>query len=277
MIIVKALVTILGSAGVIILLFVLFQDKLIFFPQPLPNTNRQAFIDHEFTVLNGDVALRGWFVKGNQRTSPSLIIYYGGNAEEVSENLKTLDQIGPYSFLFMNFRGYGDSEGKPSEHALFNDALHIFDTITKQENIASDQVVLMGRSMGTGLAVYVAKHRHVQGVILVSPFDSLLHMARRHYPFLPSKRFLKHHFDSISLAPEIQTPVLCLIGNADTTVPNSHSKNLMNSWAGPHNTITIDGADHNTIWEYPEYWQSIREFIESLNQTDAPPSEAGDV
>jgi len=276
MIIVKSLVTILGILGGIILLFVLFQDKLIFFPQPLSNANRQAFADHAFTVSHDDVALKGWFVKGDRRTGTSLIIYYGGNAEEVSENLNTLDHIGPYSFLFMNFRGYGDSEGKPSEKALFKDALHIFDTITKQENISANRVVLLGRSLGAGVAVYVAKHREVQGVILVSPFDSMLQMAKAHYPFLPSQWFLKHRFDSIALAPEIHTPGLFLIGNNDRIIPNSHSKKLIDSWAGPHTTITIDGANHDTIWEYPEYWQSIREFLNSLNQTDAPLSEAGD-
>ena len=107
---------------------------------------------------------------------PSLlaIIYYGGNAEEVSQNLHDLKKFGDYSMLFVNYRGYGKSEGWPGQDVLFSDALFIFDHITNNYNIEPSNIFLMGRSLGSAVAVHVGSKRSVKGMILVTPFDQML-------------------------------------------------------------------------------------------------------
>ena len=188
-------------------------------------------------------------------------VYYGGNAEEVSGNLTDLDRLKAGAYLFMNYRGYGDSDGKPSQKALCRDALFILDTVTRRENIPLNRVVLMGRSLGSGVAVYVASRRAVCGVILVTPFDSLVKVARHHYPFLPVGLLLKHPFDSAALAPDIHLPALMITAGQDGIIPAPRSARLARLWGGPVETVVIEGGDHNDLQLDEAYWTAINRFL----------------
>lgn len=238
-----------------------FQDALIFFPQATPPDSRDQFETHAYSVTHAGTQLKGWFVRGATTAQKPLLVYYGGNAEEVSANLWDLGLYQAGAYLFMNYRGYGDSEGKPSEKALCRDALFILDQVVSREKIPLNHVVLMGRSLGSGVAVYVAAQRQVRGVILVTPFDSLLSVARHHYPFLPVGLLLKHHFDSLSLAPVIQTPALFLIANRDEVIPPKFAARLARAWGGPQRTVLIEGAGHNDIQLAANYWPAVNRFL----------------
>jgi pimeloyl-ACP methyl ester carboxylesterase len=199
------------------------------------------------------------------------VVYYGGNAEEVSGNLWDMARLQAGAYLFMNYRGYGDSQGKPSQKNLCRDALYILDTLVARENIPMNHIVLMGRSLGSGVAVYVAAHRPVRGVILVTPFDSLLNVARHHYPVLPVRFLLKHPFDSAALAPGVKMPALVIIGNQDNIIPNRRSTQLAEVWGGVVDTVVIDGAGHNDIQLDHRYWEAINSFLSTARATvDAP-------
>ena len=127
-----------------------FQDNMIFFPQTTPLQNREPFADYSLTLEHEGKQLQGWYVPGAISPNHPLVVYYGGNAEEVSGNLWDLPRLQAGAFLFMNYRGYGGSEGKPSQKTLCRDALYILDTIAARENIPMDRIVLMGRSLGSG-------------------------------------------------------------------------------------------------------------------------------
>jgi pimeloyl-ACP methyl ester carboxylesterase len=174
----------------------------------------------------------------------------------------------------MNYRGYGDSQGKPSQTAICRDALYILDTLTARENIPMNHIVLMGRSLGSGVAVHVAAHRPVRGVILITPFDSLLNVARHHYPLLPVRWLLKHPFDSAALAPDIKVPALVIMGNQDAIIPNKRSTRLAQVWGGAVETVVIQGAGHNDIQLDPRYWEAVNLFLStgSAAEGNAPPS-----
>ncbi|MCP4756045.1 MAG: alpha/beta hydrolase [Proteobacteria bacterium] len=259
--IVKILVLLLVVGSILIYFF---QESLIFFPQKTAPASRARFSKYEISINNNGIVLRGWFLKSEPSKEKPLIIYYGGNAEEVSGGLWEIERFHTRSFLFMNYRGYGDSQGKPTEENLLSDALVIFDHISKTEHIDSNSIVLMGRSLGSGVATYVARHRKVRGVILVTPFDSLLNVAKHHYPFFPVRLLLKHRFDSAALAPEIDTPVINIMGGNDGIIPNRYSLNLMRQWKGSHKSVAVNGATHNDIAGYDTYWRSINEFMGSL-------------
>jgi pimeloyl-ACP methyl ester carboxylesterase len=254
----KILIPIL-IAGVA-LLYIL-QDALIFFPQPTPPQQRDQFAGHAVTFDRDGHQLQGWYVPGPISRKKPLVVYYGGNAEEVSGNLYDLPRLQAGAYLFLNYRGYGDSQGKPSQKALCGDALHVLDTLVERDEIPLDHVVLMGRSLGSGVAVHVASQRPVRGVILVTPFDSLLNVARHHYPYLPVRLLLKHPFDSAALAPAIKLPALFLIGREDTIIPNSRSIRLAELWGGPVEAVTIEGVGHNDIQLNPRYWEAINQFL----------------
>jgi pimeloyl-ACP methyl ester carboxylesterase len=255
-------------------LLYLFQDKLIFIQTRLDEDDlqgvRSKYPDAEVLMTTPDnVKLHGWYVdKGNLKKAP-LIIYFGGNAEEVSGLLYDTERFDGWSVLFMNYRGYGLSEGRPSEDYLFKDALFLYDEFSKREDIDNEKIVAMGRSLGTGVAVYLASQRPLKGLILVSPYDSIKNVAKEVYPFVPVSLLLKHHFDSITLAPSIKIPVLALIASEDRVISPSRSKKLLAGWGGPIYEEVVPGADHNTITMGHRYWESITEFLHRLHPKTA--------
>jgi uncharacterized protein len=256
--------------GLSLLLFLLYmlQEKLIFYPQPISDVEakrisglRTGMEDVEIRTKDG-ISLRGWFVRNSALPESPLIIYFGGNAEEVSCNIFEADGYNGWSLALINYRGYGLSEGKPGEKNLFNDSLEIYDYFTRRNDIDSKRIIVMGRSLGTGVAVYVAHMRSVQAVILVSPFDSLTSLGKDIFPYLPVKLILRHRFDSIARAPLISVPLLALIASADDIIPRKHSEKLVEKWGGPRSLEIIDGRAHNSISNSEAYWHSIRKFLE---------------
>ncbi len=245
------------------LLLYLLQDKMIFFPQPTAPQNQSRYAENEIRLHHGGVSLTGWLFKNEIGPGSPLVIYYGGNAEDVSLNFADLRRFNARSFLFMNYRGYGGSDGKPSESALLSDALFVIDRILATEGVDPAHIVLMGRSLGSGVAVHVAAKRKVGGVILVTPFDSLVNVARAHYPIFPVGLLLKHRFDSAALAPGINTPALFLTASNDRVVPVRFAKKLASVWAGPVTAVTVEGTDHNSIETSPVYWDAVNTYLSS--------------
>ncbi len=263
------MITILKILGVgyvlLTALLYLLQEKFIFFPQKNINFRQVEFSQYETVIETNSIKLHGWLLQKKISREKPLIVYFGGNAEEVSGNLMLMNNFDTDSFLFMNYRGFGESEGKPAESHLSEDALFILDYLVQEKKIAVSDIVLMGRSLGSGVATYVASKRQVRGLILVTPFDSLTNVARKHYPIFPMGLLLKHKFPSVDLAPDIETPALFLMGNRDNIIPNQSSENLYHQWGGTKTLVTVDGADHNNIEQFQQYWDAINRFLESLH------------
>jgi uncharacterized protein len=253
----------LVAVGVPLLMY-FAQDKLLFFPQPL-SEQRRADIARRFAHVEdlrldeGGQKLQAWYVRG--MPDAPLVLYFGGNAEEVSWMIEEAVARTPQvSWLLVSYRGYGGSDGAPSEANISADALRWYDHATRALN--ARQVVVFGRSLGSGAAVYVARQRKVASVILVTPYDSLVDVARHHYPWLPVGWMLRHRFDSVSLAPRIQAPLLCIAAGADEVIPVAHAKRLYEAWGGPKRWVELQGAGHNGTDGMPAFWQSIRSVLE---------------
>jgi len=249
------------------LFFGLMQDKMIFHPQPVdPNASEQlAPYAFELQVIDSKssdvITLRGWLKLDKPSASQPLIIYYGGNGEEVSWNAWGFENLATQSFLLVNYRGYGDSEGKPGERALYEDALAIYDHLIERYQLQPEHIVLMGRSLGSGVATWVASQRKVSKLVLVTPFDSLTEVAKKHVPWLPVNWLLNHRFESAERAPQIKAPALAILAGRDEVVPAEYGQRLMTVWGGPHQMEIISHAGHNDISNFPEYWQHINDFL----------------
>ncbi len=251
------------AIGVLLLAW-LFQERMMFFPRPVDSrpASRPGVEDVTLVAADG-VKLRGWLVRGAVAPAP-LVIYFGGNAEEVSWLTEVADRFAGWSLLLVNFRGYGESEGKPGEKELLEDALVIHDHAKQRADVDPRRVVAMGRSLGSGVAVHLAARRPLRGVILVSPYDSVVEVAKRHYPFLPVSLMLRHRFDSLALAPQVDAPLLCLVATEDRVIPIPHSRALFEAWRGAKTWQEVSPASHDSIAGEPEYWRSIAEFLKAL-------------
>lgn len=269
----------------------LVQEKLLFFPQPLgtPPLPPAGYTLEDITLRTAeDTRLSGWLARpqgapvhavdvqpsglkaqGAQPTTPSpLVIYFGGNAEEVSGMVADAGRFGGWALLAVNYRGYGTSEGRPGETALFSDARLLYDYAAGRPDIDRNRIVIMGRSLGSGVAVHLAAERPGAGVILVSPYDSITSVAQGVYPFLPVRLLLKHPFDSLSRAVHMAAPMLCLVAGEDSVIPEAHSRRLFEAWTGPKEWHGFPRVDHNSIAGASGYWQAIAEFLARL--TGAP-------
>ena len=233
------------------------QDSLIFHPQRLDQSRRAALaqspaVESLFIHAADGTRLHAWHVKGEP-----LILYFGGNAEEVSWMLDDAARRAPgVGWLLVDYRGYGSSDGSPSEKALVADALRWYDHFK-----AAERIYVFGRSLGSGVAVQLAAQRPVAGVILVAPFDSLAEVGKRHYPFVPVDWMLKHRFDSAALAPKMKAPLLCIVASHDEIIPAEHAKRLYDAWGGPKQWIGLEGAGHNSTDDAINYWPSIVRFL----------------
>lgn len=239
----------------------LMQDKLIFQPRPLADAERQSIAARHpdvadiFLQAADGTRLHAWHVKSSP--GAPLVIYFGGNAEEVSWLLDELPRRDSgASWLLVDYRGYGSSGGTPSEQSLESDAVAWYDRFAA----TNPRILAFGRSLGSGVAVHLAAERRLEGIVLVAPFDSMVQVGKRHYPLLPVDWLLRHRFDSLSLAPRLATPLLCIVATHDEVIPAEHAQRLYDAWAGPKKLIALP-AGHNNIDGHPDYWPSIRAFL----------------
>lgn len=238
------------------------QESLLFLPTAARHPLNPAIEMENYELVRLEnstpLTLRGWLVNRSYREQ--LIIYCGGNGEDVYFNIEEFESLHAAS-LFVQYRGFGSSEGKPGEREFYSDALAIWDDIV--EKLHPEKVFIMGRSLGTAVACHLAANRPAAGTILVTPFDSITAIAAMRYPLLPVRLLLRHHFDSTKEAANLTAPLLVLYGGRDTVVPPKRTHKLLRSLPPESEVVFIPTADHGTIDMHPEYWPAIVRFLNS--------------
>ncbi len=222
----------------------LFQRSLIYFPQPRSLANGTSTI-----TLPADGAEVIVTVRPNH--GPNALLYFGGNAEDVSYSLPSLSGAFPdHAIYLLHYRGYGGSSGKPSEAVLFTDALALFDRIRTEHKY----ITVVGRSLGSGVAVHLASLRPVARLILVTPYDSIQDLAARQFPYFPVRWLLLDKFESWKYAPKVTAPTLLIAAGQDEVIPRMSTESLLARFRGGIAVLkVVMGTSHNTISESPEY------------------------
>jgi pimeloyl-ACP methyl ester carboxylesterase len=239
----------------------LAQERLIFFPQPIASTTHLPGRASALEIVAADGAhLRGWMVRADTAVAPT-VIYFGGNAEEVSWTLAEKRWPRDWTIAGINYRGYGASEGTPGEQELLADALTIYDVIAKRADVDPRRIVVFGRSLGTAVAVHAAAQRPVAGVVLASPYDSMVAIGKHHYPWLPVSLLLRHRFDALADAGRGQMPLLVLVAQSDAIISGERSRALFDQWAGPKIWQEVPRVDHNSLGASDVFWQSVALFL----------------
>jgi pimeloyl-ACP methyl ester carboxylesterase len=203
-----------------------------------------------------------------------LVIVFGGIARETSWMASWGEKPGAWGWLMVNYRGYGLSEGRPSEEALSKDALEIYDWAAARPDVDRENIVILGRSLGSYFAVALAAQRPVRAVILATPFDSLAAVGGKRYPLLPVGLLVNGRYDSIALAPRIGIPALFVLADQDDIVPIAHGKALAAAWGGAKSTLTLPGGHRMVEWRQ-EYWRGIGEFLGGLRSAQRRPEGSG--
>jgi hypothetical protein len=217
-----------------------------------------------FTTPEG-VELNGWLVDNGGDAPSPLVIFFNGSGSESSGFIPYAQQLEGWKVALVNYRGFGTSQGSPNRKNVQEDALLVYDTLSSRADIDPGRIVSMGYSLGTGVATYLSSQRPVAGTILAAPFDKLTLIGFKQSPaYAPFKGIMRPLFDSASLAPQIQSTLLALIGTADTNVPPGLSRRLAELWGGSVEILEYEGEDHGLIFHQNSSWQDIQRFLQGL-------------
>ena len=186
---------------------------------------------------------------------PKAVLYFGGNAEDVAFSLPDLTAMFPDRAVYgLHYRGYSGSTGRPSEDDLRNDARALWDLVHARH----PDVVVIGRSLGSSLAIQLAAEKPVSRLVLITPFASILAIAQRVTPFLPMRLLLQDTYESWRYAERVTCPTLVIAGSADELVPAEDTRDLLQAFRpGVAALRVIDGADHNSVSNEPMFWEAV--------------------
>jgi uncharacterized protein len=224
------------------------QRSLIYYPRPRFNSEGSILMTLPVGVARVQVST-------HPHPGPAAVIYFGGNAEDVSENVPNLVDTFPDTAIYaLHYPGYGGSTGTPSQQAIFADSLVLFDRVKAEH----PNIIVVGRSLGSGVAVWIASQRSISHLVLITPFDSLADPASAQYRFLPVRWLLRDKFESWRYAPQVIAPTRIIVAGDDELVPRSSSDRLRGRFReGLVSYVVIPGVGHNTIQDSPSYWSLL--------------------
>jgi len=259
--------------GYLLLLAMLYftQSRLLYYPN-LPSRQISAFPDSigmAFESLeiiaSDDVKLHGWFVAAeNPRAT---LLFFHGNAGNIShrlDSIKLFSSLG-VSVLIFDYRGYGMSEGSPSESGTYLDAEAAWRYLTRQLGVPSGQIILFGRSMGGSIAAWLAARNDALGLILESAFTSVPDLASEIYPIFPVRWLSRFRYDTLGYLRSVHSPVMVIHSKDDEIVPVAHGRRLYEQTTAPKRFLEISGGHNDGFLHSRErYLTELDKFIAEL-------------
>lgn len=229
----------------------IFQRSFLYYPTKKIKHNE---IVKKFKIDNENIEVI--VLNPNQKDA---ILYFGGRSEAVANNIEEFKKIFPkFAVYLLNYRGYANSSGVPTEKNLYKDAMFVYNKVAKKyKNIS-----IIGRSLGTGIATYVAARSKVKKMVLITPYDSILNMALDKYPFYPINYILEDKFESVKRVEAIKIPILVFLASDDKTIDKKYSYNLINK-LDPSNLkiYIVDKVSHSNIVNKQEYYEQLSRFF----------------
>jgi fermentation-respiration switch protein FrsA (DUF1100 family) len=218
-------------------------------------TGEEVFISTE----DGE-RINGIFYGG---TRSEVILYFHGNAGDLSgwqfvaEDFTEQD----YNILIIDYRGYGKSSGAISERGFYHDADAAYDFLIREKNFNPQDIIVYGRSIGSGVAVDVASRFPIKGLVLEAPYSSLRKLADEKLPFMFPSLYLSSSFDNLRKIQSVKCPVIIIHGEQDTLIPSSHSNALFGKINSRKKMIVVPQGSHNDLNAFPEYDDFLRNVL----------------
>lgn len=246
------LVTLVVCYALLTVTFYSLQRRFLYFPQHTSDVYGEM---NTCFVVDG-APLFGWVLNEGQ---PKALIYYGGNAESIEANIPLFKAVVPnYTIYLIPYRGYGNNLGTPTEKVLYSDAMQVFQSVESKH----DSISLMGRSLGSGIATYVAANQKVDKLILVTPFDSIENVAKDIYWMFPISWLIKDRYRSADRVKDITAQTYIFIAEEDQVIPRARTDQLVAKFDGQLvDVAVITGADHNTISQFPSYISRLQRIL----------------
>jgi uncharacterized protein len=244
---------------VIIVLF--FQDNIILHPVKLPKKYVYKF-DEPFEEINfspdSNIYINGLLFRATN--SKGLVFYNHGNADNLQRwgrHATDFTKLG-YDVFFYDYRGFGKSSGRFSEHVILKDAVFLFDKLKVE--YSGKKVIIYGRSLGTGVATYVAKNRNSDALILETPYYNMAEVGKSWLPFVPFEKFVKYKFPNNEWIKAVDSPITIFHGTSDLVVP--YKSGLRLSKTADCKLITIEGGGHKNLATFPKYHSELKKIFE---------------
>ncbi len=265
--------------GVYMSLLEVLERQFVFFPmtqvERRPADLGIPYDDVYFMTEDGHL-LNGWFLpapSGNSDGAPdnrdTTLLWFHGNAGNIGHRVDDLalfhHLLGVNIFIF-DYRGYGNSQGKPSERGVYLDSRAALTYLGGRDDVDPRRLVYYGRSLGAAVAVELALHRAPEGMALYSPFTSLADMGAALYTFSPVRLLAGHRLDSMDRIGRYHGPLLVIHGESDEIIPIEQGRALYEAAPGPKTFYPVPGAYHNDSLGGAEagLWTALRQFLSSL-------------
>jgi fermentation-respiration switch protein FrsA (DUF1100 family) len=255
----------------LVLIMLFLENSLIFYPSVYPNGIWKppglAFEDAWFRASDG-TKLHGWYVP--HPDPRAVVLFAHGNAGNLSHRWDVVQDLsGPLgaSVMIFDYRGFGRSEGKPSEQGVLDDARAARRWLAERAGVDESHVVLMGESIGGGVMVDLAAGDGARGLVLENTFSSLPEVAAYHFPWLPVKLLMRTRLDSAAKIRDYRGPLLQFHGDADTIVPFKLGQRLFDAANEPKQLVVIPGGDHNDP-RTAAFHRAVDAFLARLEDDD---------
>jgi uncharacterized protein len=239
------------------------QEKLIFLPNTLPQEYAYNFsYPFEELFLKAEDGAKINAIHFKTEKPKGVILYFHGNAGDLSRwgIITEFFVEKNYDVFVMDYRTYGKSSGTLSEQALYNDAQMCYDYLLK--HYQESEITIYGRSIGTGMATYLASRNQPDRLILETPFYSLSDVAKYRFPIFPVKKMLKYNFPSYTYIQDVKCPIIIFHGTDDNIIPYASGEKLFDSIVQKKKTFfTIENGGHNNLIEFDSYRNKIQEIL----------------
>ncbi len=253
-IVVKMLLLIALLYGSITYMLYSTQEKKIFLSNNLKECTLTKAKEIKFKTSDGFI-LDGAYLE-NRKNLP-LVLYFGGNAENSKCFINNISsKLKGYNFISFNYPGYLKSEGKSSEKTILKYALEIYNKYKAP--------IVMGRSLGTAIATYVASKENIKSLILITPLDSILNIAKSKFPYLPVSYILKHKFQADIWMQNVQANVAVILVENENIIPKKSIENILSKIKNLKYKDTIKGANHSNLYNYPQTIKVLQKALDTL-------------
>ena len=243
-----------------------YQRNLLYHPNENNYTGDEILVDiKKVKILTSDnIELLGWYHEKNLKNYKTLV-YFHGNAGSLENRIHKLNYFEEMNvnFLIIAWRGFSGNEGKPTEQGLYEDGKSAINWLVKR-GVEEKNLILYGESLGTGVATHLAQNKNYAGVILETPFTSMVDAAKIFYPYIPVSLLLKDKFENYRKVENINSPILIMHGEVDQIVPFSMGKKIYEIANEPKYSYFTKYDNH--MMEYDENLvNALKSFLKSLN------------